>query len=134
MNQHDAVYDVKGPIATTKQTSSVGLTRNGNSPIYGIRDSYLLDFEIFLGIAPRHQSGEIKAMDSQMPFSPMLMENVKNKVSKCAIALVLDGFPLCACQLPLPAAWPPRFARWRQLCAGDGFDFRRYGSTRVHGN
>lgn len=55
------------------------MTRNGDSPIYGTRDSYLLDFEIFLGITSQHQSGEIKETDFQMPFSPMLMEMLKIK-------------------------------------------------------
>lgn len=87
------------------------MTRNGDSPIYGTHDSYLLNFEIFLGMALQRQGGVIKETDSQMPFPPMLMENVKNKASKCVMALVVDGFSLCTWQLP--AAWPPKFDRWR---------------------
>lgn len=55
------------------------MTRDGDSPIYGTCDSYLLDFEIFLGMTSQRQGGEIKETDSQMPFSPMLMEMLKIK-------------------------------------------------------
>lgn len=65
------------------------MTRDGDSPIYGTRDSYLLDLEIFLGMTSQRQSGEIKETDSQMPFSPMLSAPSGLAAKVCPVAAAL---------------------------------------------